>query len=146
MDASTDRFSAGGEDPIRKLLKEHDACFEILPKYDLVDGRIVRTGTEFDLCAQPDHDSRHMCPGCPECRQTYRLLEQAANQAIAATETGCREVIQAYDSALHMSPRRRFRPEVVLAIQITGDSGTEAVDENAAELRERLTSLGMRPA
>lgn len=145
MDASTE-FSAGGADLIRKLLKEHDACFEILPMYDLIDGKIVRTGTEFDLCAAPDHGSRHMCPGCPECRQTYHLLEQAANQAIAATATGCREVIQAYDSALHMSPRRRFRPEVVLAIQITGDGGTEMVDENTAELRQRLTSLGMRPA
>lgn len=147
MDQSTDGFDARGAEAIRQLLRQHDACYEIWPLYEVIDGKLMRSGAELDLCAAPDHGAGHMCPGCKDCQETYKLLEDAAREATADPTPGCREVIQAFDSALHMSPRRRFRPEVVLAIQVTAVSHDgRSVDQDVAGLQERLQTLGVRPA
>jgi hypothetical protein len=147
MDQSTDGFDARSAEAIRNELRQHDACFEIWPLYEVIDGKLTRSGAELDLCAAPDHGAGHICPGCKDCRETFRLLQDVAKEAMSHLKPGCHEEVQAFDSALHMSPRRRFRPEVVLAIQITSNAHNVcSVDEDLAQLQSKLVSLGVRPA
>lgn len=147
MEHSTDGFDVRKAEAVRNLLRQHDACFEIWPLYEVVDGKFTRSGAELDLCAAPDHGAGHICPGCKDCRETYRLLQDVAKEAMSHLKPGCHEEVQAFDSAVHMSPRRRFRPEVVLAIQITPDAhGAQAVEEDLAQLQSKLVDLGLRPA
>jgi len=102
---------------LKPLVRKHGICYEVWPCVLLVRDRLVKVGFTLDLCGANEEGDRHVTPGSPQGTATLEALRQIAEASLPRQADGMRCDVQP-DSSLHFSPRRRFRPEVVLSIII----------------------------
>jgi hypothetical protein len=94
------------------MVERRQACYEVWPDWALVEGRKVQVGFEVDLCADAEGLGGEPCVGI------YEELKQIAT-AVLPRDAGEAEFdVLPFDNSFHESPRRSFRPEIVLALRI----------------------------
>ena len=136
-------------DRLRVLANKHNACYEVWPYIVFANGRQVKVGFEVELCGTNEDGASLLCPGCQQCKATFADLRQIAEAVIPGQGEMLRCEVRPYDAAVHQSPRRGFRPEVVLCITMLQRNGfDQQVDRSGEDCMKqicgRLTRLGVR--
>lgn len=135
---------------LQGLVQQHRVCYEVWPEWLMVEDKKVQIGFEIELCGVHECDGNHDSPACQLCYQTFDDLKRVAEWLVAESGTTARCEILPYDDALHESPKRRFRPEIVLTIKILHrhDHQFDAPVDQSEELclkqlREKLAGIGV---
>lgn len=134
---------------LKSLVEEHSVNFEARPEESLVDGKIVKIGFELQLCGAHHHEETRLTPGCERCVQTFADLREIAEWIMPREQRPSQYEIEPFDSALHLSPTRKLRGEVVLTMKIVHRHGFfQPIDECEqhclAEMKKKLAELGAR--
>ncbi len=134
---------------LKSLVEEHSVHFEARPEEHLVDGKIVKTGFELQLYGTHYHGGTRLTPGCERCVQTFADLREIAEWIMPREQRPSQYEIEPFDSALHLSPTRKMRGEVVLTMKIVHRHGFfQPIDECEqrclAEMKKKLAELGAR--
>jgi len=133
---------------LQDLIQKHRVCYEVWPAYLMVEGKRVQVGFELELCGTHEHEGDQFEPGCPQCHQTFDDLQQIAEWVKPKKARASRYEIQPFDRALRETPKRGFRPEVVLSMKILHRHGfDQPVDECEEfclkEMQTKLRELGV---
>jgi len=133
---------------LRELAEAHHVCYEVWPESLMVKGQLVKVGYNLELYGVHDHPEEQIIPGCAHCQHTYAVLRQIAEWVLPTEKRPSRYEIEPFDHAWHETPKRKFRPDVVLSVKILHRHGfDQPVDECEErclrEMREKLTSLGI---
>ncbi len=136
---------------LKDLVQRHKVCFESYPIWHVpaAGGRIA-IGYELDLIGTHDHPAHPPAAGCIECRPVFQALTTLAHGIMPPNGRASRYAIEPYDVALHFSPRRKMRKDVIVAIDIVHRQQFDrSVDECEihclAEMKEKLKALGAKP-
>ena len=134
---------------LKQVVEQHSVCYEVWPEYRLVGEKQTMVGFSLELYGTHDHGYSTLTPGCERCRATYRDLRRIADRILPQERRPSRYEISRFDRGLHESAKRRFRPEVVLAIGILhrehGFDPVDACEERCLkEMEEKLRGLGAR--
>jgi hypothetical protein len=138
-------------DGIKDLVQRHKVCFESYPIWHVPPGGgKVAIGYELDLIGTHDHPQHSPGPGCDECIPVRRALLAIAAAILPPNDRVSRYAMEPFETAIHFSPRRKMRKDVILAIDIMHrDRFDLPVDECEKrclrEMREKLKELGARP-
>jgi hypothetical protein len=131
-----------GDDALRRLIREHEVCFELLPHYEVNEGAKVQVGFDLTLYGRRSRLC-HADPGCPECFKVYEGLKEVA---LSAMPPDARYEVGPFDASFHLRPENHFEPQVMLVVEILHGETFEAVDETerkqANAISEALTLLG----
>lgn len=112
------------EESVTDLIERHHVCYEWCNEYDMVND--VRTPIGYSLRlygGNVKHEIDGGCktepvPGCPVCRQTYGDLLCVARWILPKEKRESQYKIEPFDFAFHFAPRRSWRKEIVVTIQI----------------------------
>lgn len=133
---------------LQDLAKRHDVWYEVWPEYFVFNGNQVQTGFALELCGLRDQNEQRLTPGDEASKATYSDLRQIASAVVPASADDSEYYMKPFDHALHECSRRRFRPEIVLSIDILNRhpaSGLLSGENNCLHVIEkRLTDLGVR--
>ena len=138
-------------DEIKDLVQRHKICFESYPIWHVpLGGGKVAIGYELDLIGTHDHPLHPASPGCDECTPVRRALLAIAAAILPPNDRESRYAIEPFETAIHFSPRRKMRKDVVLVIDIMHrDRFDRPVAECEArclrEMKEKLKQFGARP-
>jgi hypothetical protein len=118
------------------------ACYEVWPDWALVNSRRVQDGFEVDLYAGPEGLAAGACLGI------YEELRQIAIAVLPRDAGDAALEVLAFDNAIHESPNRQFRPEVVVGLRIFKKGIGEPLDASERrclrEIERALRQLGVR--
>ncbi len=125
---------------LRELIERHQVCYEVWPEWAIVDGRRVQVGFELDLCAAAPRDD-------PDPSR-FDNLKELADSVLSAAPVKADFAILPFDNSIHESPRRGFRPEVVLGVHIAHQHGedheVDAIEQQFLhDVERRLRELGV---
>ena len=136
---------------LKQLVQRHRVCWESYPLTLKVPGGELRhVGYELELFGtHDDHPLGPVTPGCSECRIVYHSLLQIAHSIVPREPRATRHAIEPYDVSLCFSPKRKFRKDVRLTIQLVHREGfdlpiDECEDRCLGEMKEKLKELGVR--
>ena len=139
------------DDKLKELVQRHQVCFESYPIWHVpAGGGKIAVGYELDLIGTHDHPAHPAIAGCIECRPVYLALVTLAQAIMPPNGRASRYVIEPYDVALHFSPRRKMRKDVIVAVDIVHRQQFDrSVDECEIgclhEMQEKLKALGAKP-
>lgn len=112
------------EESITNTVENHRVCYEWSNEYEMVNGVRIPTGYSLRLYGSNiEHDegidsTMHPVPGCAVCRKTYFDLLSVANWIMPKENRESVYKIEPFDNTFHYAPKRNWRVEVVVAIQI----------------------------
>jgi len=135
---------------LKMLVQRHQICFESCPIWHVPPGGgKVAVGYELDLIGTHDHPQHSPSPGCNECKPVQHALLTIANAILPPNDRASRYALESYEVAIHFSPRRKMRKDIVVVIDITHRDGFDRpVDECEMrclrEMKEKLKALGAR--
>ena len=135
---------------LKALVQRHQVCFESYPIWHVpLGGGKVAIGYELDLIGTHDHPTRPPSPGCDECKPVQRALLTIARAILPPNDRPSRYALEPYDVAIHFSPRRKMRKDLVVAIDIMHrdrfDRPVDACEVRCLhEMTEKLKQLGAR--
>lgn len=144
-------LSATIDRDLQVLVQRHQVCFKSYPIWHVPrGGGKVAIGYELDLIGTHDHPENPPKPGCDECQPVREALMLIARSILPSDDRPSRYAIEPFDTAIHFSPRRKMRKDVVLAIDIvhrgTFDGPIDACETRCLrEMKEKLKELGARP-
>ena len=144
-------LSATVDSDLQVLVQRHQVCFESYPIWHVpLGGGKVAIGYELDLIGTHHHPKHPPKPGCDECTPVRQALILIARSILPPDDRPSRYAIEPFDAAIHFSPRRKMREEIVLAIDIIHrDAFDRPIDECETrclrEMKEKLKALGARP-
>ena len=136
---------------LKALVQRHQVCFESYPIWNVpLGGGKVAIGYELDLIGTHDHPQYPASPGCEECKPVRRALLAIATAILPPSDRVSRYAMEPFETAIHFSPRRKMRKDVILVIDIMHrDQFDLPVDECEMrclrEMKEKLKTLGARP-
>lgn len=133
---------------IHDLVQRRHVCWEVFPENAETDQGLVRIGFELDLLGEVDRELDESHVGSAD--EVYRDLLTIARWVATDPPPRHRYVICPFDASVEFSPRRRFRPEVTLAIDVVhGDPWDEPADEHLLTMlkhvEEKLRAIGAKP-
>jgi hypothetical protein len=133
---------------LQDLVRKYRVCYEVWPEYLMVDGQKTHVGFELELCGACEQGHGHFSPVCESCQRTFEDLRQLASRIVPDGEGAVRCEIQPYDRAIHETPKRQFRPEVILTLKILHQCGFDQPVDRCEELclkemRKELADLGV---
>jgi hypothetical protein len=139
-----DQMSA---EELRRLIAEHQVCYEVWPQYVILGKKRVMAGYDVELCGIPAAAQTSGVIAMQERWATYRDLRRLA-QVLLHTIDGAGCSIMTYDGSIRAAARRRFRQEIVLTIHITSQPGGGAdsrrtPDDGLEALQRQFGTLGM---
>ena len=122
-------------------------CWEVWPEYALVGSERRQIGFALELSGTHEAGTERPQPGCECCRDVFTALREVAEHIVSHEVRPSISEIGPYDQALHYSPLRQNRPEVVLTITILHQGRIEdPLDECQVrcltEMKRRLKELG----
>ncbi len=136
------------QNDLNEWIREHKVCWELFPYYALGRGGRIQIGFELDLYAQ------HLPwvktnPGCKECEEVFKKLEEIARLALPTEFRPTRYDIQPFDASFHIRPETKLKQEVQLTMLIIHREGYfDPLDECerrcAAEIQQHLKNLGVQ--
>lgn len=112
------------EESVKDLIEKHRVCYEWCNEYDMVNDVRTPIGYSLRLYGRNiKHEVDGGCetepvPGCPVCRKTYRDLVCVARWILPTEKRESQYKIDPFDSAFHFAPRRGWREEILVSIQI----------------------------
>ena len=129
---------------LRDMIARRQVCYEIWPEWAIVEGRKVKVGFELNLCAAA-------APGHSPGVETFERLKELAISVLPAGMAATDFEILPFDSSIHASPHRRFRPEVVLQVRLQHKRGfDQQIDESEQQClrvtESQLKKFGVRRA
>lgn len=136
---------------LKTLVQRHQVCFESYPIWHVPPGGgMVKIGYELDLIGTHDHPQHPVTPGCDQCKLVRRALLAIASAILPANDRASRYWIEPFDTAIHFSPRRKMRDDIVVAIDIVHrgpfDDPVDACEVRCLrEMQAKLKQLGVRP-
>ena len=136
---------------LQVLVRRHRVCFESYPIFHVPPGGgKVAIGYELDLIGTHDNPEHLPKPGCDEYRPVREALMLIARSILPSDDRPSRYAIEPFDTAIHFSPRRKMRKDIVLAIDIvhraTFDRPIDECETRCLrEMKEKLKTLGARP-
>lgn len=136
---------------LKRLVQHHQICWESYPLTMAVAGGGLRhVGYELELFGTHDHPRGPVTPGCIECHVVHRALLEVARWIIPLDRRPTRHEIEPFEVSLCFSPKRKFRKDVRLTIQLVHRDGfDQPIDECEIrclkEMKERLKEIGVRP-
>jgi hypothetical protein len=127
---------------LRQIVEKHTVRYEVLPHYEINDGKRVMVGFDLELHGTHDHGTTRLSPGCGLCTETYTDLHRVAEWILPKEQRPSQYEIPPFDDSLHASARGPF--EVVLPIRIEHRHHFfDAVDSCEQRcLKEMLGKLG----
>ena len=150
MTTITEALVAGATD-IKDLVQRHQVCFESYPIWHVPQGGgKIAIGYELDLIGTHDHPEHPPRPGCDECRPVQNALMTIARAILPPNDRSSHYVIETFDMAIHFSPRRKMRKDVIVAIDIVHREQFDGAADDCElrclrEMKEQLKELGARP-
>ncbi len=134
---------------LRAIAERRTVCYEVYPEYVVGKDRPVAVGYNLELYGTHDHGHSHLTPGCIHCRNTFEDLQRIAEWITPKEQRDSQYRIVPYEPSLHGSAKRRFRPEVRLALQIQHRQNfAEPIDDCERrclqEMQDNLATLGIR--
>ncbi|MGZ5433024.1 MAG: hypothetical protein ACXWH7_08860 [Thermoanaerobaculia bacterium] len=138
-------------DEIKDLVQRHKVCFESYPIWHVPHGGgKVAIGYELDLIGTHDQPQPPATTGGDEYTPVRRALLAIAAAILPPNDgAGC-YAMEPFEAAIHFSPRRKMREDVILVIDIV-DRNQFDLPIDASEMRclremkEKLKELGARP-
>lgn len=131
---------------LRELVRKYSVCYEVYPEYAFINDVKVPTGFDVELHGIREQDAMRLTPGDKSSHMAFSDVREIAQFVVPTTLDASDYTISPFDCALHESPRRNFRPEVICALGIThqhGPAGKAACDEAClANIETKLKSLG----
>jgi hypothetical protein len=127
---------------LRDLVQRHRVCWDVFHEHAETPHGPVLIGFQIDLSGAADPKEGE------EAEAVYNQLQTIAAWLTAAQgDAQHRCFIEAFDGSVHYSPRRKFRTEVVLAIDLVhGHPWETPIDSGLSvllrEMEERLTLIG----
>lgn len=143
-------LSATIDTDLQGLVQRHQVCFESYPIWHVPrGGGKVAIGYELDLIGTHDKPEHPPKPGCDECRPVQEALMLIARSILPSDDRASRYAIEPFDTAIHFSPRRKMRKDIVLAIDIVHrgpfDGPIDGCETHCLrEMKEKLKALGAR--
>lgn len=133
---------------LKELVDLHYICYEVWPELLVVGGEQVKVGFDLELVGTHEHGTSSLSPGCERCIHTFEDLRRIAKWVMPKEERSSRYEIEPYDHALHESPQRKLRPEVVLSMKILHRHGFDQMIDQCEErclkeMRAKLAILGV---
>lgn len=133
------------------MAQRHHVCYEVWPHYASVDGLKVQVGFNVELCAAQGSHAEHLTPCGRPSLETFDDLRQIARYILPENGNDAEFEILPYDHGVHESPKRGFRPEVVLSLQILHRHGfnqpVDPCEERCLrQMENRLKQLAVRKA
>jgi len=137
------------ETELRSMIDRYRICYEVWPDWAIVDDKKVQVGFELDLCAGCGKAPPPSSPDESPELETFEQLQDFVSAVLPSATTGTDFEILPWDSSVHQSPRRGFRPEVVLGVQIVHKHGAEGPVDDCEQrclhdVEQRLKQLGIR--
>lgn len=133
---------AWGDGALRRWIRKHEVCFEVLPHYEVHERARLQVGFDLVLYGRRSRQCSSD-PGCPECFKVYEGLKEVARRAMPPD---VQHEIGPFDASFHLRPETRFEPEVMLVVEILHGATFEAADEaerqQAKDVSEALALLG----
>ncbi|MBK9214692.1 MAG: hypothetical protein IPM59_03710 [Chloracidobacterium sp.] len=112
------------EEAIKDIVEKHRVCYEWSNDHEMVNSVRIPTGYSLRLYGSNDeHDAgidsgTHPIPGCAACRKTYFDLLSVAKWIMPKEKRETQYKIEPFDNAFHFAPKRNWREEIVVAIQL----------------------------
>lgn len=135
---------------IRELVRRHQVCWEVYPKTLSVAHGLRQVGYELELFGTRGKPKVPIVPGREEYRAIYQDLLEIARWIAPREARPARLEIEPYEVALNFSPKRKFRDDVRLAIDIVHREGFDRpIDECEVrclrDMKRKLKEAGARP-
>ena len=127
---------------LRELVGLHKVCWDVFHEHAETAHGLVLIGFQIDLSGGADPKKGE------EAEAVYGDLELIARWLVSRHDDGQhRCLVEAFDGSVHYSPRRKFRTEVVLAIDLVhGHPWETPIDSGLSvllrEMEERLALIG----
>ena len=137
------------ESDLKEWIRQHKVCSELLPYYEMNAGRKVQVGFELHLYAQHAPGVKAN-PGCSECQEVYKHLQQVAQLALPQEFRPTRYEVEAFDASFHIRRETNMKSEVQLSMLIIHrEDFFNPVDDCerrcSAEIQQKLNELGVQP-
>lgn len=133
------------------LVRAHDVAYEVTPEERAPSAHrpLARVGYRLLLIGSPLDNHGPIMPGCPVCRDTFRVLVRVANAVLPHDERATRYELGPFDAAWHLSAARPRGVE--LSIVLIGRRDSSAPDGACqlaclADIKRGLEQLGVRRA
>jgi hypothetical protein len=147
--ASAGEGSVVDGDSLRAWIREHRVCWELSPRYEVHEHRLIQVGFELALFArQPD--TFEEAPGSEACRRHYEMLREVALAALPKDAHSARCELEPFDASVHLRRETSWALELELKVLILRRDATFGnVDQDerryAEEIQEALRRLGAQP-
>jgi len=133
---------------IVELVERFRVCWEAWPEYLYVGQEKRQVGFALELCGTHEPGTEHPGPACPRCKPVFLALHAIANHVLPREERMSVYRVSSFDQALHHSPLRRNRPDVVLTVRIVHREGVHRPVDTCQfrcfeEMRRHLRDLGV---
>ena len=136
------------EPDLKEWIRQHKVCSELLPYFEMHESKKVQVGFELHLYAQ--HSPGVMAnPGCKECQEVYKHLQQIARLALPQEFRPTRYEIEPFDASFHIRKETKMKSEVQLTMLIIHREGFfNPVDDCErrclAEIQQKLKEIGVQ--
>ena len=134
---------------IHALIKQHDACYQVLPYYILQEEpphrttKRIQAGFDIDVYGiKPSHEQH---PG-RDYALGYVALEKVVETVVPHTGESCSVEVISFPSEVVFDAKRQFQQEGMLRIRITHrglQAAGEPEERALKEIKERLRDLGL---
>ena len=134
---------------LQKFVRDNQVRWGVYPIIEKVRGQRVPVGYELELSAVSDitRTSQYFGPDSPASAQLFCGLKTLVETLVPHTLDGTRIDVLPFDHSVHLDPRQRFRPRVLLKLQIIHEAdyfqpASASEDHCLHELETALSSLG----
>jgi hypothetical protein len=130
---------------IRNWVQEHEVCWEIAPKVEMLKGQgVVQTGLELNVYAQVEHAAE------AEVAAIFEKAEQLVEQLMPHSELPLLCSIGAFDHARHLRKETGYAAEVCVPVELSFSDprhrpSSKEVEQCVAPIEARLRELGLKP-
>ena len=136
------------QNDLKEWVREHKVCWELLPYFEYNQSKKIQVGFELDLYAQHLPEVK-ADPGCMECQELFKKLQQIARLALPTEFRPTRYEIGPFDASFHIRRETNMKSEVQLRMLIIHREDLfNPVDDCerkcSAEIQQKLKDLGVQ--
>lgn len=137
------RQAPGEHSELGAWVRQHRVSWEVTPHFE-VEGHAKRLVAR-DLCLSAAPSPR--CDGSPGCAECARVHEGLCRLALSVLPAGSHFQMGPFDGSFRMRPENRWRPEILLTVELRARHTSLAPMEGAtlrmvSAMEQRLRALG----
>ena len=136
-----------GSDDLPDLVQRFRVCWEVWSQNTNVEDHCRQTGLVVELSGTHETGVEHATPGCLHCQKVYSALRKVAEDILPRGDRPSVYELAGFDHAIHYSPSRNDRADIVLAISILHkgnleDPVGECQERCLQDMKRRLKEVG----